>query len=174
MKFMIQVFFIVAPLLISKISSAEQNVVVMSGELLSKPCTVKPGDEFINLKLETVTDSELFTPGGSGRTKIKLFDVHMENCNPSVAKTMKMTLSGIPSPYDSKHLALSPESTASGLGIKFVRPNGLEIDLGEYISYPLQEGALTATAGVFMRKLSDKDFKVGVYKATANLILSYE
>lgn len=157
---------------ISNAGLAAENTLTISGELNSKPCSVKPGDEVINIKLDTATDSQLFKPGG--RTKIKLFPIHLEKCNPSVAKTLRITMNGTPSSYDNTFLALAPESTAQGLGIKFTTNGAAEIPLGGSIAFPVSQGSMTAELGAYMKMLSKDNFKVGVYKATANLTLSFE
>lgn len=152
--------------------SAEVNTLTIFGELHSKPCSIKPGGDVIDLELETVTDSLLFTPGG--RTKINIFPIQLEKCNPNVAKTLSVTINGTPSSYDSTFLGLASSSTAQGLGIKFTDKQGHEVNLSGVQKFPIKEGDMSVELGAYMKMLSKADFKIGMYKATANLVLAYQ
>lgn len=165
-------FFIFLVAFTSKFLWAAQNELTVFGELHSKPCSIKPGDELMDLKLETVTDAQLFS--GIQRTSILLFDIHLEKCNPNVAKKLKVKIDGTPSPYNPEFIELASSSVAKGLGIGFTDRLGNYIALGGSLPFSIKEGDMIAQLGVYMKALSKNDFKVGPYKATANLTLSYE
>lgn len=155
---------------------AAENTLAIYGELQSKPCSVKPGDELIDMKIDTITDADLFSgvqAGGDQRTRIHKFNIHLEKCNPNVAKSLVVTMKGTPSPYDTSLLMLSSGSVASGLGIGFTDGVGVKIKLGDSKTFPINNETMAAELGVYMKLLSQKDFKIGTYKATANLELAY-
>lgn len=156
---------------------AAENTLAIFGELQSKPCSIKPGDELIDMKIDTITDADLFSgvqAAGEQRTHIHKFNIHLEKCNPSVAKSLVVTMKGTPSPYDSSLLILSSGSMASGLGLGFTDRLGNKIKLGSSKTFPIKEENMAAELGVYMKLLSQKDFKIGAYNATANLELAYQ
>ncbi|UNU27986.1 fimbrial protein [Aeromonas hydrophila] len=164
-------------LLLSSVAFSSQAgsdtlLLTITGEVLSQPCVLKPGDESIKVDMSTITDSDL------ARDKIgptKPFQIHLEKCNESVAKSVKVTFSGTPAAGDAAVLALAPTSEAKGIGIGLREKDNTELPINR-ASRPINinNGNTTLDFGTYVKLLSLADLKPGKFSATANFKLEYE
>uniref|UniRef100_UPI001F557CA2 fimbrial protein n=1 Tax=Enterobacter asburiae TaxID=61645 RepID=UPI001F557CA2 len=62
-----------------------------SGALVAEPCTLPDSDTDIHVDFGTVIVKYLYQ---YQRTKSQMFTIHLENCDPSILKTVSVTFKG--------------------------------------------------------------------------------
>jgi type 1 fimbria pilin len=153
-------------------AGSDTLLLTITGEVVSQPCVLKPGDEKITVDMSTITDSDL-ARDKEGPTKP--FQIHLEKCNASVAKGVKVTFSGTGATGDNTILALAPGSEAKGIGIGLREKDNTALPLNK-ASRPIKvaNGNTTLEFGTYVKLLSLPDLKPGKFSATANFKLEYE
>lgn len=153
-------------------AGSDNLLLTITGEVVSQPCVLKPGDEKITVDMSTITDSDL-ARDKEGPTKP--FQIHLEKCNANVAKGVKVTFSGTGATGDNTILALAPSSEAKGIGIGLREKDNTALPLNK-ASRPIKvaNGNTTLEFGTYVKLLSLPDLKPGKFSATANFKLEYE
>jgi len=140
----------------------------ITGTLVSVPCTIPPADANISLDLGTVVNKDLLR---DKRSKPKGFVLHLEECDPSVAKGVKVTFSGTASSEDKNLLSLAKGSAAAG------KDSPKDLPLGQASSkQTLQTGKNQLDFGVYVAllKSGEKKLTPGTFSAQSTLKLTYE
>lgn len=167
----------IMPMVLGMVSCASQAgsdtlLLTITGEVVSQPCVLKPGDEKITVDMSTITDADL-ARDKEGPTKP--FQIHLEKCNANVAKGVKVTFSGTGATGDNTLLALAPGSEAKGIAIGLREKDSTALPLNK-ASRPIKvsDGNTTLDFGTYVKLLSLPDLKPGKFTATANFKLEYE
>lgn len=163
--------------LISPLSQAAQPYNVrLHGALVAEPCVIPPGDENIRLDFGTVIDKYLYT---NQRTHGQAFEIHLTECDLSLGKTVKVTLSGIENPHLAGLLAIEGGSEASGIAIGMETQAGQPLPLnksGE--GYRLVNGNNTLTVLAYVQgepnAIASRSIERGRFSAIATFSLEYE
>lgn len=148
----------------------------ITGTLVSVPCTIPPADANISLDLGTVVNKDLLR---DKRSKPKGFVLHLEECDPSVAKGVKVTFSGTASSEDKNLLSLASGSAAAGIALGIVqgKDSPKDLPLGQASSkQTLQTGKNQLDFGVYVAllKSGEKKLTPGTFSAQSTLKLTYE
>lgn len=153
-------------------AGSDTLLLTITGEVVSQPCVLKAGDENIKVDMSTITDADL-ARDKEGPTKP--FQIHLEQCNASVAKSVKVTFSGTAAAGDAAVLALTPTSEAKGIGIGLREKDNTILPINK-ASRPVKvnDGNTTLDFGTYVKLLSLPDLKPGKFTATANFKLEYE
>jgi type 1 fimbria pilin len=163
--------------LIAPLSLAAQTYNVrLHGALVAEPCVIPPGDENIRLEFGTVIDKYLYA---NQRTHGQAFEIHLTECDLSLGKTVKVTLSGIENPYLKGLLAIEGGSEASGIAIGMETQGGQPLPLnksGE--GYRLVSGSNTLTVLAYVQgepdAIAKRSIERGRFSAIATFSLEYE
>lgn len=107
-------------------AQAADNNVHLHGALVAEPCVIPPGEESIPLDFGSVVAKYLYL---HGRTAGQGFSIHLADCDPSIAKTVRVTFSGTQSTALPGLLAPDPGSTATGIAIGLETPTGQAVPL---------------------------------------------
>ncbi|MDD1135706.1 fimbrial protein [Pseudomonas shahriarae] len=99
------------------VSAAPGNTPNMSfhGALVAEPCTLRPGDEAIELQFGTVVDKYLYK---NQRTLGKLIELHLQECDVSQDSTVKLLFSGPENPELPGFLAVSGSTRGFAIGLE--------------------------------------------------------
>lgn len=84
------------------------------GNLVQGACSIRPGDEDIELTLREMTSKFIYR---YTRSEGKPFSLHLENCDTGIADSVTITFSGIENPDLPGLLAVDAGSQASGIGV---------------------------------------------------------
>lgn len=149
---------------------------LLHGALVAEPCTLRPGDEGIQLDFGTVIDKYLYT---YGRTPAKPFSLTLLECDVSLGKTVKITFSGTES--SALPGLLAPQSTgqASGiaLGIETAAGNPVELNKPSQ-GYGLANGSNILQLQAYIQgepgAIAGRDIGLGEFSAMATFELEYE
>lgn len=163
--------------LIAPLSQAAQPYNVrLHGALVAEPCVIPPGDENIRLEFGTVIDKYLYA---NQRTHGQPFEIHLTECDLSLGKTVKVTLSGIENPYLKGLLAIEGGSEASGIAIGMETQAGQPLPLnkaGEGVR--LVSGSNTLTVLAYVQgepdAIANRTIERGRFSAIATFSLEYE
>ncbi|MFJ4235940.1 fimbrial protein [Serratia nevei] len=144
------------------------------GALVAEPCVIPPGQETVALDFGSVVDKYLYlnqrTPGTS-------FDITLADCDLSLGKTVRITLSGTES------LALpgllAPASQAGGIAIGLETPAGKAVPLNRPgDKFSLASGANGIRLQAYVRgepeAIANKTIGRGAFSAVATFSLEYE
>lgn len=146
------------------------------GALVAEPCTLKPGDEDIQLDFGTVIDKYLYA---NVRTPAKPFTLTLQDCDLSLGKTVKVTFNGNKSLELPDLLALDGGSQASGIAL------GLETAAGQPVVLNKPSQGMTLASGgnslalqVYVQgeptAIAQKNIGLGAFSAVATFGLEYE
>lgn len=146
------------------------------GALVAEPCTLKPGDEDIQLDFGTVIDKYLYA---NSRTPAKPFTLTLQDCDLSLGKTVKVTFNGNKSLELPDLLAPDGGSQASGIALGLETAEGKPVALNK----PSQEmtlasGSTSLALQVYVQgepaALAQKSIGLGAFSAVATFGLEYE
>lgn len=145
-----------------------------SGALVAEPCVIPPGQETVVLSFGSVVDKYLYqhqrTPGAP-------FDITLAECDLSLGKTVRVTLSGAES------LALpgllAPASQAGGIAIGLETPEGKAVPFNRPSEkFSLASGANGIRLLAYVRgepaAIAQKTIGLGAFNAVATFSLEYE
>lgn len=158
------------------VQATAENNIHLFGALVVQPCVIPPGEENIVLEFGTVINKYLYA---YQRTPGQPFKIHLTECDPLVAKTIKVTFSGTPSVNLPGMLAPDAGSSARGIAI------GLETDQGIPLGFNKASPAVALLSGdnalvwqAYVQAepgaLTDKSLVSGKFTATATFSLDYE
>nr|WP_245610274.1 fimbrial protein [Yersinia kristensenii] len=146
------------------------------GALVAEPCVIPAGEENIQLDFGTVVDRYLYL---NQRTQGQQFELHLAECDLSLAASIKITFSGEENHYLPGLLALSPGSQASGIGIGIESVDGELLPLNKSgQQYPLAKGSNVILFKAYLAgepaAIVNKTIERGPFHAVATFKLEYE
>lgn len=162
------------PLLVGDKALAADNL-SFRGQLVSEPCTLRPGDEALTLDMNDVSTQYLYA---NSRTTGSPFNIHLEGCDTSIADSVTTTFSGTPNPALPGLLALDGSSVAKGIALGIETTDNVQVPL----NVPSDELALSNGSNVIAFKayvigepqaLADKTVNAGLFRATSTFTLDY-
>ncbi|HDO1314118.1 fimbrial protein [Aeromonas veronii] len=153
--------------------SANSNVQLqVTGQIVSQPCYLKAGDELIKVDMSTITDQDF---SGSLRTKSKQFQIHLERCNPIVAKSLKVTFRGAAVSGDNTLLAIDSTSNAKGIAIGLEEKDGTPVSMNKASKLvSITNGNMVLEFGAYVKVVSSTQLSPGFFKASAQCIIEYQ
>nr|WP_249106016.1 fimbrial protein [Serratia marcescens] len=141
----------------------------------SQPCTINDGEN-IQLDFGTVIDKYLYL---NGRTNSKPFQLHLIDCDTSLANTLKMTLSGTESIVLPGLLAPDGSSQARGIAIGLETQDGQSLALNQQgRGQEITDGNNTIILQAYIKgepeAITNKAIKKGMFTAVATFELEYD
>ncbi|CQI90407.1 exported pilin protein [Yersinia rohdei] len=143
------------------------------GALVAEPCTIRPGDEAINLNFGTVVDKYLYS---NQRTLGKQFQIHLVDCDISLGTTANIMFTG----NDNANLPglLAVDGSDIGIGIGLETPAGKALLLNQSSDdIALDTGNNVITLKAYVRgepeAISQRTIKRGEFNAVATFNLQY-
>ncbi|CNC53383.1 exported pilin protein [Yersinia intermedia] len=167
---------LVGAMLFLSVTTHGADNVRFHGELVAEPCVIPPGEENIQLNFGTVIDQYLYL---NQRTHGQQFELHLTECDLSVANSVRVTFSGKENLNLPGLLALDAASQATGIAI------GMETLAGKLLplnlagqKYPLAKDSNLITFKVYVKgepqAITHQSIKHGPFSAVATLSLEYE
>ncbi|MEX7634574.1 fimbrial protein [Serratia marcescens] len=149
---------------------------LLHGALVTYPCTLRMGDEDIQLELDPVIDKYLYM---HSRTPAKPFSLTLQDCDVSVGKTVKLTFSGTESAALPGLLALDGGSQASGIALGIATAEGKPVVLNKPgQGYALVNGTNSLQLQVYIQAegeaIAQKKISLGAFSAVTTFGLEYE
>lgn len=145
------------------------------GNLVAEPCTLRPGDEAITLDMQDVSTQELYA---SFRTPGRLFQIHLEGCDTSIADSVTTTFNGTENAELPGLLALDGGSVAKGiaLGLETLADVLLPLNV-KSDQQILSDGNNVIGFKAYVkgepRAIADKSIVAGVFSAASTFTLDY-
>ena len=170
-----QAMLMTCPFLFCAPVQAGENV-EFRGALVNAPCTLRPGDEAIELNFGTLVNKFLYT---NTRTPSQTFSLHLDDCDTAVATGVKLTLMGTESTALPGLLALDPASIARGVavGVETVSGQGVPLNV-QSSTTPLAQGNMVIALQAYMQAepaaKANLDIIPGEFTATATFALEYQ
>lgn len=171
MELILAMFLIFVPLHTYALGNSLQ--LDITAEVIDSPCSLQPGDEIIGIDFGNVTNKELQI---YQRTPSKVFNLHLENCDLSIGKSVSVKFTGVGAVEDNRLLAISNSSLANGIAIGFEYEGRLQPLNSKGVNINLSKGNNTLTFATFVKLLWMEESKLtlGSFNSTANFVLSYE
>lgn len=156
--------------------NATENNVHFHGALVAEPCTLPDSDKDIKLDFRSVIVKSLYQ---YQRTKSQPFTIYLEDCDPSLMKTVSVTFSGTPDDELNTMLALDPSSTAKGVAIGLEMPDASPLAINKTTPWQqLTAGNNTLTFNAYVvaepSALSSKTITAGDFTAISSFVLNYQ
>lgn len=156
--------------------AAGDNNLYLHGALVAEPCVIPPGDEEITLDFGTIIDKYLYL---NTRTLGQAFEIHLEECDLTLGKTVSVTFTGTENQALPGLLAIDGGSEATGIAIGFETPSAKPLPLNTQSGKSLlQDGgniiALRAYVQGESLAIADQTIGRGAFSAVATFNLEYE
>ncbi|CAI1772235.1 Fimbria A protein precursor [Serratia quinivorans] len=156
--------------------AADDNNVHLHGALVAEPCVILPGDEDITLDFGTIIDKYLYL---NTRTLGQAFDIHLEECDLTLGKTVSVRFTGTESTALPGLLALDGGSEATGIAIGLETPSAQPLPLNQASNKSLlQEGSNSIALKAYVQgepdALREQRIERGPFSAVATFHLEYE
>jgi type 1 fimbria pilin len=157
------------------LAAGDKNV-YLHGALVAEPCVIPPGDEEIPLDFGTIIDKYLYL---NTRTLGQAFEIHLEECDLTLGKTVSVTFTGTESSALPGLLALDGGSVATGIAIGLETPlaQPLQLNLASDILL-LQAGSNSIALKAYVQgepdALRNQSIERGPFSAVATFHLEYE
>lgn len=156
--------------------AAGENNVHLYGALVSEPCVIPPGEEEIQLDFGTIIDKYLYL---NTRTLGQAFEIHLEECDLTLGKTVSVTFTGTESSGLPGLLSLDGSSEATGIAIGLETPSAKPLPLNKASDKSLlQEGSNSIALKAYVQgepdALRDQSIERGPFSAVATFHLEYE
>lgn len=169
-------FFLIFFLIVTREVKAAENMSFKGTVRDDMPCVIPPGEEHVDLDFGSVIDRYLYT---NQRTSGKKIEIHLQECDLSLAKTVSLTFSGQASQALPGLLALSPASQVTGVAIGMETVTGEKIHLNKTTSkYELLAGGNVLRLQAYIQAeplaLANKTIGYGVFSAVMTFSLEYE
>ncbi|HHQ6579729.1 TPA: fimbrial protein [Serratia fonticola] len=163
------------PFLFCAPAQAVENV-EFRGALVNAPCSLRPGDEAIELNLGTLVNKFLYT---NTRTPSQTFSLHLDDCDTAVATGVKLTFMGIESTALPGLLALDTSSAARGVAVGMETSGGQALPLNvQGSTTPLIQGNMAIALQAFVQAepaaKANQGIVEGAFTATATFALEYQ
>ncbi|MGQ4695433.1 fimbrial protein [Enterobacter asburiae] len=158
-------------------NAAEANDNVhFSGALVAEPCTLPDADTDIHIDFGSVIVKYLYQ---YQRTKSKPFTIHLENCDPSIMKTVSVTFAGTADDELSDMLSLDLASTAKGIAVGLEMADGSPLAINnpsQYQQLVQNKSNLNFYAYVQAKPtfISGRGLSPGEFTAFSTFTLSYQ
>lgn len=156
-------------------AQAVENV-EFRGALVNAPCTLRPGDEAIELNFGTLVNKYLYT---NPRTPSQPFALHLDDCDTAVATGVKLTFMGTESTPLPGLLALDAASVARGVAVGMETSGGQALPLNVPSStMALTPGNMTIALQAYVQAeptaKANQGIVEGAFTATATFALEYQ
>ncbi|ELY7390998.1 type 1 fimbrial protein [Cronobacter universalis] len=176
MKRKILMLYAVLGLVLLNCADAAEDNVHFSGALVSQPCTIPDADTDIKLDFGSVIKKSLYK---YTRTTGKPFNIHLEDCNIELMKTVSVTFEGIADNELTTMLALDAVSTAKGVAIGIETVDGVSMPVNKMGPYSqLVSGSNTLTFNAYVQaapsSITNGTLVEGDFSSTANFVLNYQ
>ncbi|HBE9081371.1 fimbrial protein [Serratia fonticola] len=149
-----------------------------SGELVRQPCVLSPGDENIPLDFGEIIDKYLYA---HERVKGQTITIHLQNCDTSLAKMIRVSFTGAGNDALPGYLSVSSGDINSGLAIGLENTsngNPININNGTNMNIEINPGTMDINFNAFVRgepkAIANKTISRGVFNAILNFSLIYE
>ncbi|MDT8852922.1 fimbrial protein [Pantoea dispersa] len=145
-----------------------------TGALVQEACTIRPGDEELQIDLGATPDKYLYL---NQRTRGKPFSLHLENCDPALGNTLEITFSGNESAALPGLLTPDAGSQARGIAIGLETPQGQALPFNQPASFAVQVGSnqldfLSYIAGE-PDAIKNKNISRGLFTASGTFTITY-
>ncbi|MEL5519725.1 fimbrial protein [Serratia bockelmannii] len=156
--------------------AAGDNNLYLHGALVAEPCVIAPGDEEITLDFGTIIDKYLYL---NTRTLGQAFEIHLEECDLTLGKTVSVTFTGTENGSLPGLLAIDGGSEATGIAIGFETPSAKPLPLNTQSDKSLlQDGGNIIALRAYVQgeplAIADKTIGRGAFSAVATFNLEYE
>lgn len=156
--------------------AAGENNVYLHGALVAEPCVIPPGDEEIQLDFGTIIDKYLYL---NTRTPGQAFEIHLEECDLTLGKTVSVTFTGTENSALPGLLALDGGSAATGIAIGLETPSAQPLPLNKASDkLLLQAGSNRIALKAYVQgepdALRNQGIERGPFSAVATFNLDYE
>lgn len=163
-----------APLLMCASAQAADNLSFI-GNLVVEACTIRPGDEALQVGLRDAYSHELYL---NSRTTGQVFEIHLEGCDTRLSDSVTTTFTGIESAELPGLLKLDGGSLASGIaiGLETVANKPLPLNVASD-RQELSDGANIISLKAYIRAepkaISDRLIGPGDFTTTSTFTLEY-
>lgn len=162
-------------MMFNSVSAAENNV-HFHGALVAEPCTLPDSDTDIKLDFGSVIVKSLYQ---YQRTKSQPFTIHLEDCDPTLMKTVSVTFSGTADDELTTLLALDPSSTAKGVAVGLELPDGSPLAINKAAPYQqLVSGNNALTFNAYVQALpvyiANSNIVLGNFTVISSFVLNYQ
>ncbi|EMK6937852.1 type 1 fimbrial protein [Vibrio cholerae] len=154
------------------VAGSQELMMTITAEVVGQPCSLRPGDEIIPVDFGNINNKELLR---DGRTPSRSFQLHLDECDPSIADSVSVTFSGVAS-EERALLALSADSQAKGIAIG-LEQGGQALPINQPSrAFTLAEGGNVLDFAAYVQLLPSAQAGVtpGAFNATANFTLDYD
>ncbi|HEJ8043602.1 TPA: type 1 fimbrial protein [Serratia marcescens] len=156
--------------------AAGDNNLYLHGALVAEPCVIPPGDEEITLDFGTIIDKYLYL---NTRTLGQAFQIHLEECDLTLGKTVSVTFTGPENQALPGLLAIDGGSEAKGIAIGLETPPAQPLPLNQASDKSfLLEGSNIIALKAYVQgepdALRDHSIERGPFNAVATFHLEYE
>lgn len=148
------------------------GTVSFTGAIVDAPCSIDPGSIDQIVELGQISNVVLQVDGGRGSSKPQNFDIRLEGCALSTAKTVVATFTGA----EGKGKRLGVTGDAKGASIVITDGAGTPIELGKPVAPQLiQNGNNTLQFAAYMKGDGVVDDIVpGAFKGVVDFSLAYQ
>jgi type 1 fimbria pilin len=147
------------------------------GNLIQNACTVKAGDENLQVAMDMHTDKDLYE---KPRTTATPFHITLEECDPAISQSVKISFNGTASAGLPGYLAVSGAEGSMGFGLGIETPAGALLKLNDINSARaviVRQGTTIISLQAFLQAeplaVTNKNIKLGEYVASATFMLEY-
>lgn len=145
-----------------------------TGALVQEACTIRPGDEELQIDLGKTPDKYLYL---NQRTRGKPFSLHLENCDPALGSTLEITFSGNESAALPGLLTPDAGSQARGIAIGLEMPQGQALPFNQPASFAVQSGSNQLDFVSYIAgepdAIKNKTITRGVFTSSATFTIVY-
>ncbi|AHG21159.1 fimbrial protein [Chania multitudinisentens RB-25] len=144
------------------------------GEVIAETCTVETKDQHLMVSMGHVT-TDRFQLAGDEADPV-LFDLHLQNCNPTVSRNVGVIFHGMADKNNPEMLSVGDEpGVATGVAVALFDNRGRFIPLNTAPRYwvPLQDGPLTLHF-VAKYRATGQPVSDGLVNAQAWFALTYQ
>lgn len=163
-----------AILLVNSVQAADN--VHFSGALVAEPCTLPDSDTDIHVDFGSVIIKYLYQ---YQRTKSQLFTIHLENCDPTIMKTVSVTFEGTADDELTDMLALEPSASAKGIAIGLELNEGTSLAINKASPFSLlNNGNNSLTFGAYIQAkptmIAGNRLTPGDFSTISTFMLNYQ
>lgn len=149
---------------------------IFKGTVVAHGCSIVPSSKNIVVEFDKISLRTLYA---EGKSQPKAFVIELQDCSTDVFNSVTVTFSGTENSNMSDRLAITPSSTASGIGIGFEESNGTAILLDTpTTAVAISNANMQLNFKAFVEgepnALSNKILQAGNFKATAYYTLNYQ
>lgn len=173
---MLFIITFVFSILYTEAALANENSIVanFSGTLLEdQPCTVRPGDDEIDLDFSSINRPYLIS---EKRTRGFPFTIHLDDCDTMEHGTVKIYFTGAESVNTPGLLAPDRSSITDGIAIGLETMDGILLPVNDPAkSFSLQlEHSTTFNLQAFVQVAEENKVIEGNFHVSANYVLEYD